>query len=374
MQIHLALYDPSFISSDRSYWTWRSSIIPASLLDECYYRFLIKKRPEKPEQIQNKDLFGGIVELQNWFVVYRFYNGGRDLHDRPGRYVILTGWIKRDDVNTCAPNAIFSLSVFETFALTPPCPVPQPDSLDIELSGTPVKRQSTAIHFSDGKYEFPIDESVESAVETFFSLNCQSDARQLTIIKTSKINHLAIELINNKASNVPPSHDQQDLSLEPQNRSGEFEQIDNSALLSQKENAMNYPQINLFNTCALIAIIILASMLFVQQISIQKQINNNSEVINAIQQELKSLHPDQDNIYYNQNSQPENNVISETGEQEQVWTFPQESTGTLLPEAEPQNIQPLQSSDPNVPSPTSFLDRNSDEPAITSEKEKETGL
>ena len=371
MQIHLALYDPSFLGSNRSYWTWSSSIIPDRLLDECYYRFLIKQKPEKPEQIHKNDLFGGIIELQNWVVVYRFYNGGRDLRDRPGRYVILTGWIKRNETLHRAPSKIFSSAVFESFAWNAPqCPVPQPDSLDIDVSGTPVKRPSIAIQPFDGKYVFPMNASVESAVESFFSLNSQSDKRHLTINKTDNLSHLAIEIVNAKTHSRLQSPDQQEPPFERQFNSPAPEQSNDSDYLFPEEDNMKYQQISLFNTCALIFIIIFLSVLFVQQISIQKQINNNSEVINTIQQELKLLQPQQNDFYYNPIQQPQDGVYSGAVPQEQTWDHTLESPEAGYLQTAPQNIQSPNPSDPNDPSTMSLPGGNESTPEQPSKKEK----
>ena len=133
---------------------------------------------------------------------------------------------------------------------------------------------------------------------------------------------------------------------------------------------MKYQQINLFNTCALIFIIIFLSVLFVQQISIQKQINNNSEVINTIQQELKLLQSQQNDFYYNPIQQPQDGVYSGAVPQEQTWDHTLESPEAGYLQTAPQNIQSPNPSDPNDPSTMSLPGGNESTPEQPSKKEK----
>ena len=297
MKIHLALYDPSYIGSERNYWTWRSSSIPERILGAIYYDCLIKQKPERPENITGSDLFGGAVLLQDWVVVYRFYNGGRDTHGRPGRYVILTGWIKRDEVENSAPSNVFSSELFEKLASVPaPCPTPAPDSLDVDISCNPLKRHSASIKLVDGQYEFPANTNVTTAVEDFFSLIGHSGKYQLIINQSNCINRLVIQKIEeqkeapvtSQVKDIPkPELESQINSSTPifKFQSDNPEQTINSEdNLNQKEDNMSNSQINYFNTLVLLVVIAFLSLLFVKQNDIQKQIRINNEIIQQLQQ------------------------------------------------------------------------------------------
>lgn len=90
MRVHLALYDPSRPSQDGSFWSWRSSALHRTLLDRLYYDFASANRPDDPGTITASTIVGGFAQLtRDWICVYRFGNGGRDAHGRPGRFVIV---------------------------------------------------------------------------------------------------------------------------------------------------------------------------------------------------------------------------------------------------------------------------------------------
>ena len=297
MKIHLALYDPSYIGVERNYWTWRSSSIPERILGAIYYDCLIKQKPERPENITGSDLFGGALLLQDWVVIYRFYNGGRDTHGRPGRYVILTGWIKRDEVEYSTPSNVFSSEIFEMLAsVPPPCPTPAPDSLDVDISCNPIKRHSASIKLVDGQYEFPANTNVTTAVEDFFSLIGHSGKYQLIINQSNNINRLVIQKIEEQKEASVTSQVNDAPKPEPEsqlNSSTPFfkfqsdnpeQTINSEDNLNQKEDNMSNSQINYFNTLVLLVVIAFMSLLFVKQSAIQKQIKHNEEVIRSIQQ------------------------------------------------------------------------------------------
>ncbi|MDO4426225.1 MAG: hypothetical protein Q4D17_10745, partial [Planctomycetia bacterium] len=120
MNIHYALYDPSYPAPGGGYWTWRSSKIYPGELDSLYYDFLRKNLAESPNSLTPRNLHGGAVVLPDWLVVYRFFNGGRDTHNRPGRYVILTGWIPRNETPAEEILSFWELEAFQELAQTVP--------------------------------------------------------------------------------------------------------------------------------------------------------------------------------------------------------------------------------------------------------------
>ena len=76
MKIYYALYDPS-VSTDGNYWTWSTSEI-RDLLNRFYNDVAVKHLPPKPNDLQDDDLWGGLVRLADWTVIY------------PGQFAALT--------------------------------------------------------------------------------------------------------------------------------------------------------------------------------------------------------------------------------------------------------------------------------------------
>ena len=285
MQLHLALYDPSYISHERTYWTWHSSSIPDSLLDECYYSYLIKQKPEKPEIIRSSDIYGGLLYMRDWVIAFRFYNGGRDTHGRPGRYVILTGWIKREEISAFIPVDIFSSNIFEALALSLPCPVPAPVSLDVEIKQKPLKSSLIVNDIVKEKYVFSSSDTIDSAVELFFSLNNQPGQYLLVVNITQNMYRLIIEKIEKSpmVSNAVQDDYNTELSLDSpfdlcncltKNNTGDLNPIGISENYTiQKDVTMNNSWTNYFNTVALLLIIILLSLIVIQQRALQSQVD-----------------------------------------------------------------------------------------------------
>ena len=76
---------------------------------------------------------------ETWCCWYRFVNGGRDLHSRPGRFVILCAFIRRENLKAWDWSGILESTVFRDHAATvPPCPMPQPASLAMDYLPSPV--------------------------------------------------------------------------------------------------------------------------------------------------------------------------------------------------------------------------------------------
>jgi hypothetical protein len=141
MQLFYAIYDPA-ISVEGNYWTWFADEINKADR-ECFYgTFAVNNLPSNPNDLQTSDLWGGIVRLPNsdWTVVYRFFNGGYDKLDRPGRYVIMTAWVKTIDTIGKDLSPIFNSLVFNNISEhSKEIPVPEPNFLTEDFIGQPIK-------------------------------------------------------------------------------------------------------------------------------------------------------------------------------------------------------------------------------------------
>ena len=176
MNIHYALYDPSYPAPGGGYWTWRSSKIYPRELDSLYYDFLRKNLAESPNSLTPRDLHGGAVVLPDWLVVYRFFNGGRDTHNRPGRYVILTGWIPRNETPAEEILSFWELEAFQELAQTvPPCPVPEQE-LEEHLPAGRYADFTSAAAPKPGLY--PPGSSVTSAMRDILALSIQGSWKE----------------------------------------------------------------------------------------------------------------------------------------------------------------------------------------------------
>lgn len=100
MLILTALFDPSQPSPDGSFWSWHAPGLDRRLLDQLYYDVAAKGIPADPSRLTDQALIGGIVQLTpQWICVWRFANGGRDTHGRPGRFVMFTAFVKRNEAD-----------------------------------------------------------------------------------------------------------------------------------------------------------------------------------------------------------------------------------------------------------------------------------
>lgn len=181
MNIHFALYDPSCRTASGSYWNWNADAVPLALLEELYFDVLCKNLPERPNDLSRETVWGGAVLWKEWRVVYRFFNGGRDLHGRPGRYVILTGWFKRNEEIDPAVLSFFRQPAFERLAgAAVPLPVPEFEELS-EVWNTGAPLEKTFQPNPGGlSYFWPRGSSAENILRDFFSW-AERDRQQLKL-------------------------------------------------------------------------------------------------------------------------------------------------------------------------------------------------
>lgn len=134
-----------------------------------------KNCPPEPNRLCPGDVWGGIAELGDDQVgVYLFFNGGRDLLGRPGRFVLLATLLERKEVQDRDLSAIFRCTVVQWVSEKAPtnCPLPSPPSLheDLELPRSRVDPGLTGLILTQPKYEFARDDSVERAAGIFCRL------------------------------------------------------------------------------------------------------------------------------------------------------------------------------------------------------------
>lgn len=132
-----ALFDPARHCPDGSYWSWRAEGLDPRQLDRLYYEAAARHLPPDPDRLAPDDIWGGMADLGDDIVgIYRCFDGGRDLHGRPGRFVILATLLARVDVAGRDAMAVLRSNTAEWVARrATECPVPEPPSLaeDVEL-------------------------------------------------------------------------------------------------------------------------------------------------------------------------------------------------------------------------------------------------
>jgi hypothetical protein len=131
----LAAYDPAHPSPNGNYWVWHHPVLPAKALESYYYDVAVPCLPENPNDLGATDMCGGCAALDEvWCAWFRFFNGGRDLQGRPGRFVILCAFVRREDMVGWDCSGILESEQFQNMARSiPPCPVPKPDALEIDF-------------------------------------------------------------------------------------------------------------------------------------------------------------------------------------------------------------------------------------------------
>lgn len=147
----LALYDPSTLQGN-DYWTWYNKDLPPNELRLCYHDLLKRHFPPTAElqKLSTDDIWGGYVHFHQWVVIYRYFHGGYDAMGRPGRYVVLTAWIPREEIhNISALRDMLTSVYFQRYADSiPPRPVPEPGSLQVMIQShdTVVAAQGLQTH------------------------------------------------------------------------------------------------------------------------------------------------------------------------------------------------------------------------------------
>ncbi len=142
MKIHFALFDPSYLTIDGAYWTWRSSGFDMKLLNKLYYEVAGLDRPEDPNRLASSTILGGFAAIgEDLVFAYRFGNGGYDSFGRPGRFIMVVAGLRLDQTEPCDLEGIVSGPVFSNALANAQqsCPTPEPPDLEIDLSLPPAR-------------------------------------------------------------------------------------------------------------------------------------------------------------------------------------------------------------------------------------------
>ncbi|MDR3182618.1 MAG: hypothetical protein LBT89_06820 [Planctomycetaceae bacterium] len=141
MKIHYALYDAATSVSGGHYWNWFDDTLSLDDLRQ-FFEIAREHRPDNTNDLQPDDLWGGIVRLKEWTVLYRVLDGGRDGKDRPGRYVLLSAWIHSKETEGINLFPVFDRPTFQKIADTAKkLPVPPPEVLSEEFAGERPKQR-----------------------------------------------------------------------------------------------------------------------------------------------------------------------------------------------------------------------------------------
>lgn len=134
MRLGLALYDPSFLAEDGSYWTWANPLIDRKTLEALYYNAIRKAVKENESSLREAELIGGYISIAEGQFYFRILDGGRDRQNRPGRFVVLFACIA-DEAHAVVPDLVWRSRIFEFVAAEAKrkCPVPPPPELSFEI-------------------------------------------------------------------------------------------------------------------------------------------------------------------------------------------------------------------------------------------------
>ncbi|MDR2440627.1 MAG: hypothetical protein LBE12_14795 [Planctomycetaceae bacterium] len=145
MKIHYALFDQAIDMGGGNYWTWSDEELPHELLTHFYNDFAVKHLAPEPNKLGD-ELWGGIVHIAaeslekcGWLVLYREFDGGHDRQNRPNRFVILTAWIRANEVYENL-EPFFNNKTFQYIsAHNQELPVPQPAMLSEDVGETTMR-------------------------------------------------------------------------------------------------------------------------------------------------------------------------------------------------------------------------------------------
>jgi len=135
MKYYLAAYDMGYRSAMGNYWVFHHASLSATALSQAYDAVRESDLPKEINQWSYDFVKGGFCRLdKNWFLAYRFYNGGRDQFNRPHRWVLLCAFIKANEATGMEGVGIIKTGLFDEWSHRPvSLPAPIPDLLDGNL-------------------------------------------------------------------------------------------------------------------------------------------------------------------------------------------------------------------------------------------------
>jgi hypothetical protein len=112
--IYLAAYTSSKSDKSGYRWVWSNPILGEALLSHCLAKI---EKPSDVERWPAQHIHGGLLTCdENWLVLYRFLNGGRDALGRLGRFFLASGFIRRDEVSPFNIREALNSPAFSTIS------------------------------------------------------------------------------------------------------------------------------------------------------------------------------------------------------------------------------------------------------------------
>jgi len=134
--VRYALYDQAYDVGGGYYWTWKDKNLTKDSLIR-FYNSISGSVPMNANAIRSDEIRSGHREFEGQYVIYRYYNGGRDRGGRPNRCVVLTAWLQNiegqtggipalseDEVNKILQLPTFKKLENTTYAQLIPIPAP----------------------------------------------------------------------------------------------------------------------------------------------------------------------------------------------------------------------------------------------------------
>lgn len=137
MHIFWALFDQDYLSPARSYWTWHHDELDVAMLDNFYYAIAHQHHPSRADRHGTELAQSDIADVNpDWKCWYQYLDGGRDSQGRPGRFVLLCGFIKREEFRQIAGslaglNRLPAIQGIRETAIQRPVPPPEDLSINI---------------------------------------------------------------------------------------------------------------------------------------------------------------------------------------------------------------------------------------------------
>ena len=137
MKVLLAVHDASYHAPNGSYWTWHHPELMIDELNRFYYRVAAQSHPNNSESLAHLQpgfQFAVIDESRSCY--YRFVEAGYDTKGRPGRFVLLCGFVRS---STGHPSTQVMSRLYESHTIQEivrscsltPVPVPAEQAIDL---------------------------------------------------------------------------------------------------------------------------------------------------------------------------------------------------------------------------------------------------
>lgn len=139
LRLYLALFDRAHHSPTEMHWTWFHGALASQLRKRFYAHVIAPELAKAPLKSATSLLSGGFASVDpEWCCWFRLFDAGRDTHGRPGRYLMLAAFARRDEARSVDALQVLQSQPFKAIAAVAksqaPPPLAEPARLELQLN------------------------------------------------------------------------------------------------------------------------------------------------------------------------------------------------------------------------------------------------